>query len=196
MVLNTPLNDKALPGWTVGQSDTINDIVRRSAREFGDQPFLDVLGEIHSFNDIQRESCRLANGLAKLGVTKGHTVVTILDNNSDAVLLWFALNKLGAISVPVNTAFKGEFLRHQIADANAIVVIAETDYAERIALIADQLPDLRYVVHRGEAPQGSLGDKQLVSLESVRSDDSSDPQVEVLPGDLAMLIYTGGTTGP
>lgn len=37
---------------------------------------------------------------------------TILDNNSDAVLLWFALNKLGAISVPVNTAFKGEFLRH------------------------------------------------------------------------------------
>lgn len=196
MSLNPVTHAKALPGWTAGEYDTINDIVRRSACAFGDAPFLDVLGEVHSFNDIQRESCRLANGLAKLGVIKGQTVVTILDNNSDAVLLWFALNKLGAISVPVNTAFKGEFLRHQIADANAVLVIAETDYAERIALIADQLPDLRYVVHRGEAPNGQMADKQLVALESVRSDDSSDPDVEVLPSDLAMLIYTGGTTGP
>ncbi|MCW8158418.1 ATP-dependent acyl-CoA ligase [Stutzerimonas stutzeri] len=196
MNLNTVINDKALSGWAAGEYDTINDIVRRSAREFGDAPFLDVLGEIHSFSDIQRESCRLANGLAKLGVVKGQTIVTILDNNSDAVLLWFALNKLGAISVPVNTAFKGEFLRHQIADANAVLVIAETDYAERIALIADQLPDLRYVVHRGEAPKSDMADKQLVALKSVRSDDSSDPDVEVLPSDLAMLIYTGGTTGP
>src|SRR5690554_2014954 len=194
--MTLPLNDQALPGWTVGESDTINDVVRRAARDFGDQPFLDVLGEIHSFADIQRESCRLANGLAQLGVVKGQTVVTIPDNNSDAVLLWFALNKLGAISVPVNTAFNGEFLRHQLADANAVVVIAETAYVERIGLIAEQLPDLRHVVHRGAAPEGSLGDKILVPLEDVRSEDASDPQIHVGPGDLAMLIYTGGTTGP
>lgn len=125
-------NPQALPGWSAGESDTVNDVVRRAAREFGEKPFLDVLGQVLSFNDIQREACRLANGLATLGVVKGHTVVTILDNNCDAVLMWFALNKLGAISVPVNTAFKGEFLRHQIADANAAVVIAETVYAERV----------------------------------------------------------------
>lgn len=42
------------------------------------------------------------------------------------------------------------------------MVIAETTYAERIALIAEQLPDLRCVVHRGAAPEGNLGDKVLV----------------------------------
>ncbi|MFJ2690083.1 AMP-binding protein [Pseudomonas sp. NPDC087336] len=189
-------NPQALPGWSAGESDTVNDVVRRAAREFGDKPFLDVLGQVLTFNDIQREACRLANGLATLGVVKGQTVVTILDNNCDAVLMWFALNKLGAISVPVNTAFKGEFLRHQIADANAAVVIAETVYAERVGLIADQLPDLRVLVHRGEAPAECLGDKQIVALESLRSDDIRDPDVKVAPGDLTMLIYTGGTTGP
>jgi crotonobetaine/carnitine-CoA ligase len=154
------------------------------------------LGQVLSFNDIQREACRLANGLATLGVVKGQTVVTILDNNCDAVLMWFALNKLGVISVPVNTAFKGEFLRHQIADANAAVVIAETAYAERVGQIADLLPDLRVLVHRGEAPGQCLGDKQVVDLEHLRSDDTRDPEIEVAPGELTMLIYTGGTTGP
>ncbi|MBB2497378.1 AMP-binding protein [Aquipseudomonas ullengensis] len=196
MSFSIQLNDKALPGWSVGQMDTVNDVVRRAAWEHGERLFLDVQGDIYSFADIQRESCRLANGLAALGVVKGQTVVSLLDNNADAVLLWFALNKLGAISVPVNTALKGEFLRHQIADATAELVIAETEYVERIALVKDQLPHLKYIAHRGAAPVADLSGKTLVCLEALRSEDSSDPQVEVLPSDLSMLIYTGGTTGP
>ncbi|BAN48540.1 AMP-binding protein [Metapseudomonas resinovorans] len=196
MSFSTQLNDKALPGWSVGQMDTVNDVVRRAAREHGERPFLDVQGDVYSFAAIQRESCRLANGLAALGVVKGQTVVTILDNNADAVLLWFALNKLGAISVPVNTALKGDFLRHQIADATAAMVIAETEYAERIALVKDELPHLRHIAYRGAAPEADLSGKTLISLEALRSDDASDPQVEVIPSDLTMLIYTGGTTGP
>ena len=196
MSFPTQLNDKALPGWSVGQMDTVNDVVRRAAREHGDRQFLDVQGDTYSFADIQRESCRLANGLATLGVVKGQTVVTLLDNNADAVLLWFALNKLGAISVPVNTALKGDFLRHQIADATAELVIAETEYVERIALVQEQLPGLKHIVHRGAAPAADFGGKLLLGLEALRSDDASDPQVEVLPSDLTMLIYTGGTTGP
>src|SRR5690606_32167773 len=162
----------------------------------GDRQFLDVLGDTYSFADIQRESCWLANGLATLGLVKGQTVVTLIDNNADAVLLWFALNKLGAISVPVNTALKGDFLRHQIADASAELVIAETEYVERIALVQEQLPGLKHIVHRGAAPAADFGGKTLLALEALRSDDASDPQVEVLPSDLTMLIYTGGTTGP
>lgn len=191
-----PLNDKALPGWSIGELDTVNAVVRRAAEAYGDRPFLDVQGDIYSFADIQRESCRLANGLAGLGVAKGQTVVSMLDNSADAVLLWFALNKLGAISVPVNTALKGEFLRHQVSDANATLVIAETEYAERISLVVEQLPHLQVIAYRGAAPTAALAGKRLLSLETLRSNDCSDPQVEVIPSDLTMLIYTGGTTGP
>jgi len=70
----------------------------------------------------------------------GDTVTTILDNNLDCVLFWFAANKLGAIWVPVNTAYKGEFLRHLVADSSAAIVVAEQDYVERMILIEGQRP--------------------------------------------------------
>lgn len=197
MTVNISLKqDSSQHGWASCEQDTINDVVRRGARNYGNRPFLDVLGDLYSYADIQRESCRLANGLAELGVTKGQPVVTMLDNNIDAILMWFAINKLGAISVPVNTALKGEFLLHQLTDTGASVVVAEADYADRLGLIIDDLTALSVVVHRGSAPTMDLAGKKLLPLQSVYSSDTSDPDVDVQPGDLAMLIYTGGTTGP
>ncbi|BAN48546.1 AMP-binding protein [Metapseudomonas resinovorans] len=183
------------PGWSTEQVDTINAVLQRSTEKYGERKFLDFLGETYSFADLNRTACRLANGLRALGVSKGQTVVTILDNSADAVCIWFAINKLGAISVPVNTALKGEFLRHQVSDADSVLVIAESDYAERVASIASKLPKLETLVYRGAVPD-LVFDKQLLSWTSLLSDDSSEPGVDVQPGDLAMLIYTGGTTGP
>ncbi|MDB6052133.1 MAG: putative fatty-acid--CoA ligase [Pseudomonas sp.] len=182
-------------GWSSDQVDTINAVLQRAVQKYGDRQFLDVLGDTYSFIDINHAACRLANGLKKLGVTKGQTVVTLLDNSADAAFIWFAINKLGAVSVPVNTALKGEFLRHQVGDAGAAVVIAESDYAERVASIADKLPKLTTLVHRGKTPD-LVFEQRLLGWEDLLSDDSSEPGVEILPSDLAMLIYTGGTTGP
>ena len=183
-------------GWTAGQADTINDALRRAVAAHGERLFLDVLGERYSYADLDRDACRLANGLQDLGVVKGDTVATLLDNHFDAVVLWFAINKLGAISVPVNTAYKGEFLRHQLADAGSAIIIAEHDYIERVALIADQLGQLRNVIYRGPHPEHVALRKPMLPLDELRSSDARDPQVAVAPTDLAMLIYTGGTTGP
>ena len=183
------------PGWTAGQQDTVNAVLRRAVERNSDRKFLDVLGQTYTYGEVNRAACRLAHGLSNLGVSKGQTVVTLLDNSAEAVFIWFAINKIGAISVPVNTALKGDFLRHQVADADATVLIAESDYAERMTGIADQLPVLQTIVYRGEHP-GPNHSKQLIPWSELLSADESEPQVEVAPGDLAMLIYTGGTTGP
>ncbi len=183
------------PGWSTDQVDTINAVLQRSTAKYGERKFLDFLGESYSYADLNHAACRLANGLRELGVSKGQTVVTVLDNSADAVCIWFAINKLGAVSVPVNTALKGDFLRHQVADADASIVIAESDYAERVANIADKLPKLETLVYRGAVPDLVL-DKPLLPWSRILSADTSEPEVEVQPGDLAMLIYTGGTTGP
>ncbi|MBK5351232.1 AMP-binding protein [Pseudomonas sp. TH41] len=183
------------PGWSTDQLDTINAVLQRATEKYGDRQFMDFLGDTYSFADINQAACRLANGLSKLGVKKGQTVVTLLDNSADAVFIWFAINKLGAVSVPVNTALKGEFLRHQVGDAGAAVVIAESDYADRVAAIADILPELTTLVHRGAIPTVTIN-QTLLAWNDLLSDDSSEPDVQVMPHDLAMLIYTGGTTGP
>jgi crotonobetaine/carnitine-CoA ligase len=184
------------PGWSLGQQDTINDALRRAAREHGERFFLDTSGETATYGQAYEKVCRLANGLKALGVEKGQTVVTLLDNSADAVFIWLAINTLGAISVPVNTAYKGDFLRHQASDAGAALVIAEGDYAERVLQVAAGLPALRTLVYRGAAPE-SLGGFAGTALpwSALVSAETSDPVVPVKPGDLAMLIYTGGTTG-
>lgn len=182
-------------GWTTGIGDTITSVLRRAAAETPNGVFLDFQGEMHSYGEVARASARLAHGLVALGVQPGETVVSLLDNNLDAVIAWFGINLAGAISVPVNTAYKGEFLRHQIADAGAAVVIAESDYADRILAVADGLSAMTTLLHRGPAPAPRAG-LQIMPLVAAGRDGDDAALPEARPGDLAMLIYTSGTTGP
>src|SRR5260221_5604217 len=134
--------------WSRAQKDTVTAALARSVAAHGSRVFLDFSGDHYSYADIDRESTRLARGLIALGVSKGDAVASILDNNLHAVLSWFAINKAGAISVPVNTAYKGEFLRHQLNDCGAAVVIAEADYAQRVVEVQDGLSAVKILIQR------------------------------------------------
>ncbi|MDB5986508.1 MAG: putative fatty-acid--CoA ligase [Nevskia sp.] len=183
-------------GWSAGDQDSINAALARAVAAWPDRVFVDIDGREVSYAEFDRESNRVAHGLAELGVKAGHTVTTILDNNLDALLVWFSINKLGAISVPVNTAYKGEFLRHQLADARSAVVVAEADYAERVAGVATGLPELKALLYRDAAPATALQHKLVAPLDAHRHSNTGPTGHQVKPGDLAMLIYTAGTTGP
>ena len=190
--MSIQMND--LPVWQRGTQDTVTAALSRSAAQFGDRIFLDFSGATYTYAEIDRQSNRLARGLAERGVAKGDRVGTVLDNNVDAILAWFAINKLGAISVPVNTAYKGEFLRHQLDDCGAQVLIAEADYAQRIAAIENGLPQARRLLQRGGDPVATER-LQVEPLSGAFGSDEPLPDVNK-PEDLAMFIYTAGTTGP
>jgi crotonobetaine/carnitine-CoA ligase len=120
----------------------------------------------------------------------------MLDNNIDAVVCWLAINKLRAISVPINTALRGEFLRHQIADAAATIVICEADYLSRIEQIAMGFRDLKLILHRGSAPDDLHCAVPVAALDDYRGSDESPIEPKPDPADVACLVYTSGTTGP
>jgi len=181
--------------WSRAQKDTVTAALARSVAAHGSRVFLDFSGDRYSYADIDRESTRLARGLIALGVGKGDAVASILDNNLHAVLSWFAINKAGAISVPVNTAYKGEFLRHQLNDCGATVVIAEADYAQRVVEVQDSLSAVKTLIQR-EGRMAQTSRLKVLPLDAIfeaSSEALADPN---LPTDLAMLIYTAGTTGP
>jgi len=182
------------PVWAAGHPDTVTAVLSRAVEQSPDKVFLDFAGDTYTYAQVWELSLRRAAGLGKLGVGPGHTVVCILDNNVDAIVSWFAANFLDAIWVPVNTALKGEYLRHQIGDAAAVVVLAESDYAERILDIADELPDLHHLVVRGALPDSSA--ISVTSLDALTAATALPRPAAVTPHDLAMLIYTSGTTGP
>ncbi len=182
--------------WTSGQQTTMLEALERAVAERGDQQFLDFLGQTYSYRDLDLASNRLANELIRLGVTKGQTVISFLDNSADAVIAIFAIAKAGGISVPINTANRGEFLRHQVADAGGALVIAESEYVERLAKIADAIAEVSLILYRGEAPDMADCKIPCAPLNAHRGDDQTKPDVGVKPSDLAFLIYTSGTTGP
>lgn len=175
--------------------NTINDILDAAVDRDGDAPWMDFLGDIYTYRDIQVRAEALAGGLAALGVQPGDRVATILDNNLDAIICLFGITRLGAVSVPVNTAYRGEFLRHQVSDCSAKIVIAEEDYAARLLAVADGVPDLTTLVVRGAMP--STGAKvEILALSAVAEPGRPFHAPVVAASDLSMFIYTSGTTGP
>lgn len=182
--------------WSVGEQDTVIAALKRASTAHPDRVLLDFGGTLYTYGEVDQLSTRLAHALSALGVAAGQTVLSMLDNNIDAVVTWLAINKLRAVSVPVNTALRGEFLRHQIDDSKAAVVICEAAYVERIAQLADGLPNVNLILHREELSALPLGKVCIAPLDEHRG--TCDDQIETQPNpwDLACIVYTSGTTGP
>lgn len=184
-------------GWSSAPNYTVNSVLERASENYADRVFTDFSGDLYTYRQVNELSNAVASGLVNIGVKKGDTVVSVLDSSIDALVLWFAINKIGAISVPTNTAYKGEFLRHQICDAGAAVVIAEADYIERVLDLATQLPSVKKLICRGNIASAENSAIPLSSFEELKNADASSLHpAEVNGGDLSMLIYTSGTTGP
>jgi crotonobetaine/carnitine-CoA ligase len=148
-----------------------------------DGAYLDFHGDAWTARRIDTESRRVARGLAAHGVVRGDRVASLIENSPEQVVLFFATLRLGAIAVPINTAYKGEFLRHQIADCGAEIVIAQDDLADRVQAVRgpETTPAVREV---------------LLTSELDALDGTAVDEPPLRPSDLACFIYTAGTTGP
>lgn len=182
--------------WSVGERDTAMHALARAVGRCPDKVFLDFVGEKHTYAEVDRMTNRLGRSLIDLGVKPGDTVVTMFDNNLDAVAFWLAINKIQAVSVPVNTALRGDFLRHQIADAGAALIFCEPDYLDRIAAVSDQLPEARRIFYRGKRDTLPASALPIDQVDAFRGTDERPLPLPEDFSQLAALIYTSGTTGP
>lgn len=178
-----------------GIRDTVVELLSRAVEHAPDRDFVVVDGQALTYGEIDRRSNAMARELAALGIAKGQCVVTLFDTSLDVFTCWFAINKLGAIWVPINTAYRGDFLRHQIADTEAQIVICDGHYLERFLQIADRLEHVQLILTRDVTtiPVCSI---PIKPFDDFRGSDEAPLPLVVAPGDLAALLYTSGTTGP
>jgi carnitine-CoA ligase len=183
------------PTWTSSAEQwTLRTLLERRLTLDADGEYLDVCGTKLSAAEVSQAGNRVANTLIQLGVRPGDRVATLIENSAEAVVAWWGTILAGAISVPVNTAYKGEYLRHQLHDAGAKVLIVESSLANRAAQVAEKLDQLSHVILIGE-PSTEIP-KSVVSWSDVLDCDDSVPGITPMPSDLATFVYTGGTTGP
>jgi len=90
-------------------------------------------GSAIAYRDWRSAVERTAAGLAALGVRQGDFVNVWMPSGIEMLRLWFAINWLGAVYVPINTAYRGNVLAHVIANGGAEVMIASADLIDRLA---------------------------------------------------------------
>ncbi len=177
-------------------------ILRERAEKLGDKPFLQF-GDKNplSFAQINAYANKIGNGLISLGVSKEEKVAVYMPNSSDYVLTWFGILKMGAVMVPINTAYKKDFLHYILDSSDSKVLFIAEEYLDRMVPIQDRLPTLEKVIvwtrggtDRFENP--GFNTKTLIPFSTFISEHREDePSVEVTFMDYARLMYTSGTTG-
>ncbi len=183
--------------WELDNTTTILKIWREAAERSPALTFLHFLSDDtkYTYKEFDLLTNRLANGLLAAGIVKGDRIATLLDSHIDSIALFIAAFKAGATYVPINTANKGEFLRNPMANSGARIVIAEVRYYERLEAIKDKLPDLEQAYLRSDGSPSAVPAETL-PLSGLYIDNDQPASIEPEPGDIAGIIYTGGTTGP
>jgi carnitine-CoA ligase len=184
--------------WTGRADSSVLDLLDRRLTAEPDGAYLDVCGVSVTAAEVADTAGRLAASLAGLGIRSGDRVATLLENSIEGALAWWGIVHAGAVAVPVNTAYKGEYLRHQLADSGSRVLVVADELADRARAVVPDLPDLAHVVVVGAAGSAGVppvGGAAAHTWEDLLAADPAPP-ADVRPGDLATFVYTGGTTGP
>jgi crotonobetaine/carnitine-CoA ligase len=152
-------------------------------------------GEAWSFADVRERTIAVATGFAALGVARGDKVAAWLPNGREAILTLYALNYLGAVFVPFNTAYRGNLLAHVVANSDAKLIVVHSDLAARLLEI-DRAALTAAVLVGGPAPDNFPLEATAFGTLGQRSLPLPDLDRPIDPWDLQSIIYTSGTTGP
>ena len=191
-----------------------------AAGSFPDHTALAFLGATTSYKELKEQVDRFAGALAGLGVTKGDRVALVLPNCPQNVIAFFAALRLGAVVVEHNPLYTEAELRHQLADCGAkvavvldrvyetvakvkkdtalehVVVTSIVDFLPRVDQLKLRLPVAKAKKQRAEIsavlPKGAPV-KSFTAL--LKGAAPVTRQTPVEGDDLALLQYTGGTTG-
>jgi crotonobetaine/carnitine-CoA ligase len=191
--MSKPWHDPRIPP---AEQCVLRPLLDRHAAATPDKVFARFAdGTEWTYRQTQAITRRTAHGLRALGVAPGDKVLCWLPNGPDAIRVWFGLNCLGAVYVPINLSYRGGLLAHVVENSDARLIVAHADLIGRLADI-DRAALAAAVVLRGapvDAPGLAIHGPD--ALEPA-GDDASLPDVAVAPWDMQSIIYTSGTTGP
>jgi malonyl-CoA/methylmalonyl-CoA synthetase len=140
-----------------------------------------------TYGDLAAGSARIANVLADRGVVAGDRVAVQVDKSPDAILLYLACLRAGAVFLPLNTAYTPAEIEYFLGDARPRVFVCEPQNRDKLQAVA-MGAGVSHVETLGVREDGSL-------LEAARAAPEIFEDVVRGPDDLAAILYTSGTTG-
>ncbi|WP_078595109.1 long-chain-fatty-acid--CoA ligase [Evansella clarkii] len=202
------------------ETETLQYYLKRAAERFPDKSALNFMGKEMTYSEVYEASLKLANQLRSLGVEEGDRVAIMLANSPQSVVSYYAALFAGAIVVQTNPLYVEREIEHQMNDSGAKVMICLDLVYPRVAKVKEKTPLEHIIVtgikdflpfpknliypfiqkkNTGISVNLQYGAKlhsfvellQKGSAEEIVLKHEIDPKE-----DLALLQYTGGTTGP
>jgi malonyl-CoA/methylmalonyl-CoA synthetase len=156
-------------------------------------PWLETTaGLVYSWRDLHHASARIAGWLRKLALAPdaqgfAPRVAVQVDKSPEALILYLATLRAGCVFVPLNTAYQRTELEYFLGDAKPGVFVCTPERRAELAPIAEKA-GVAHVVTLGEGRNGTL-------LEMATPFSDSFPTAPRSANDLAVIVYTSGTTG-
>ena len=194
--------------WT---AKTIGDALDKAVERYGDEVgYIFTSGEL-TYNRLKQTSDLVARGLLSLGVTKGDKVAIWMAGYAEWAFVYFALARIGAIMVPVNTRYRPEEIKYVLNKSKAsLLVFKEEANKDFVGLLKqlfpgevfagnlpnETLPSLRALIAVSDRRiDGCLGFDELIAAGKAASEKALlQAASEVTGDDIAMLQFTSGTT--
>ena len=192
------------------EKQTLGSLPERAARRWGSREALCFKGRRLTFADLAADVDRAAKGLIALGIRPGDKVALWLLNRPEWIEAAFAVMKIGAVLVPINTRLRTEDVAYiaDQSDATALILAERSGPIDYLAMVrelvppgvasaATRLPKLRHIVLFGDEPRPDTVAWNAVLAGGASVDDAAlaARADAVDPEDLAFLMYTSGTTG-
>lgn len=181
--------------WRRNDAKVVPEMLATAVERWPDETFLHFDCQRLSYREFADIVERLGDRLARIGIGKGDIVCAIVQDKVATLAIWFAVNRIEALFVPLNTALRGESLRHQLADSGVDLVFASSGTIENVRAASQDLDRIPVVVC------DSVDDLLRVDLPDVRGAaqrrfEQDAGRTSPLPTDSCMILYTSGTTGP
>jgi long-chain acyl-CoA synthetase len=176
------------------------EILATTAVEIPDAPATAFLGATLTFGEIKTRCDRLAAALARLGVVKGDRVGVMLPNCPQYVFAAFAILRLGAVVVNINPIYTARELTTVATDAGFRVLLTLDKLAPLVLGMREQTGIEHVIVtsigeYSAEAAPPPAVEGTLALRDLLATPAGELPRAATAPEDLAVLQYTGGTTG-
>jgi crotonobetaine/carnitine-CoA ligase len=204
-----------LPGFDASTA-TLDRVLTDKAREWGDKPFMTWLptGDVTSYRQINELTLRVGEGLAARGVAPRSHVAVLMENCPEQLLAIWGPCRAGFVTVPVNAAAKGQLLAYFLQHADCTAIVVEESLLPRYIEICETVPAIRRVfvvrvdrpASEAQVPPWQAG---TMTASGALFHDFADLLAQpagappagaqaMAPrfSDLAMLMFTSGTTGP
>jgi long-chain acyl-CoA synthetase len=176
------------------------DILNITAVERPDRPATEFLGAQLTYLELKHRSDALAASLARLGIVKGDRVGIMLPNCPQYIFAAFAVLRLGAVVVNINPSYTTREILTVATDSGARILITLDALVPLVQGIRTQTAIEQVIVtslaeYSAAAVPPPRVDGTVTLADLVRSPRTELPRAAIGPDDLAVLQYTGGTTG-